>query len=393
MRPGSMSARAERTSSTRGAIRAAAGDQPKKKPELKKVMPEVWRLVHPRRWLLLFGLVLVAINRVAGLVLPLSTKYLIDVVLNHHNGNKLLPLVGLVFATTAIQAATSFSLTQLLSKAAQRMIADLRRQVQQHVGRLSVAFYDSNRTGALVSRIMSDVEGVRNLVGTGLVEFVGGLLTATLCFFLLLRSSHNMTLIVFAVIVGFVVVLQNAFKTIRPIFRERGKINAEVTGRLTESLGGVRVIKGYHAEEREASTFSTGVQRLLDNVMKSLTATSTLSFAATTVLGVVGGLVMLLGGHQVLAGRMTTGGYFQYTMLLAFMIAPVFQIVNIGTQLTEAVAGLDRTMEILGERDEFADPARTHTLGYRSEDGKIGIEGHVAFDQVEFAYEPDKPVL
>src|SRR5271170_6192375 len=385
MRPGSMSARAERTSSTRGAIRAAAGDQPKKKPELKKVMPEVWRLVHPRRWLLLFGLVLVAINRVAGLVLPLSTKYLIDVVLNHHNGNKLLPLVGLVFATTAIQAATSFSLTQLLSKAAQRMIADLRRQVQQHVGRLSVAFYDANRTGALVSRIMSDVEGVRNLVGTGLVEFVGGLLTATLCFFLLLRSSHNMTLIVFAVIVAFVVVLQNAFKTIRPIFRERGKINAEVTGRLTESLGGVRVIKGYHAEEREASTFSTGVQRLLDNVMKSLTATSTLSFAATTVLGVVGGLVMLLGGHQVLAGRMTTGGYFQYTMLLAFMIAPVFQIVNIGTQLTEAVAGLDRTMEILSERDEFTDPSRTQRLGR--------IRGDVAFDQVEFAYEPDKPVL
>jgi ABC-type multidrug transport system fused ATPase/permease subunit len=385
MRPGSMSARAERTSSTRGAIRAAAGDQPKKKPELKKVMPEVWRLVRPRRWLLLFGLVLVAINRVAGLVLPLSTKYLIDVVLNHHNGNKLLPLVGLVFATTAIQAATSFSLTQLLSKAAQRMIADLRRQVQQHVGRLSVAFYDANRTGALVSRIMSDVEGVRNLVGTGLVEFVGGLLTAVLCFFFLLRSSHNMTLIVFAVVVAFVVVLQNAFKTIRPIFRERGKINAEVSGRLGESIGGVRVVKGYHAEEREASVFSAGVQRLLDNVMHSLTATSTLSFAATTVLGVVGGLVMLLGGHQVLAGRMTTGGYFQYTMLLAFMIAPVFQIVNIGTQLTEAVAGLDRTMEILSERDEFTDPSRTQRLGR--------IRGDVAFDQVEFAYEPDKPVL
>jgi ABC-type multidrug transport system fused ATPase/permease subunit len=385
MRPGSMSMKAERTTSSRGAIRAAAGDQPKRKPDLKKVMPEVWRLVHPMRWLLLFGLVLVAINRVAGLVLPLSTKYLIDVVLHNHHGDKLLALVGVVFVATAIQAVTSFSLTQLLSKAAQRMIADLRRQVQQHVGRLTVSFYDSNRTGVLVSRIMTDVEGVRNLVGTGLVEFVGGLLTAVLCFFFLLRSSHTMTLIVFAVIAGFVFVLQRAFKTIRPIFRERGKIAAEVTGRLTESLGGVRVIKGYHAEEREASVFSVGVQRLLDNVMRSLTATSTLSFAATTVLGVVGGLVMLLGGHQVLAGHMTTGGYFQYTMLLAFMIAPVFQIVNIGTQLTEAVAGLDRTMEILGERDEFADPTRTHTLGE--------IHGDVAFDHVEFAYEPDKPVL
>ncbi len=385
MRPGSISARAERTTSTRGAIRAAAGDPPKKKPELKKVMPEVWRLVRPRRWLLIFGLVLVAINRLAGLVLPLSTKYFIDVVLNKHHVGKLLPLVGLVFLSTAIQAVTSFSLTQLLSKAAQRMIADLRRQVQQHVGRLSVAFYDSNRTGALVSRIMSDVEGVRNLVGTGLVEFVGGLLTAVLCFFFLLRSSHNMTLIVFAVIVAFVVVLQNAFKTIRPIFRERGQINSEVSGRLGESIGGVRVVKGYHAEEREASVFSAGVQRLLENVMRSLTATSTLSFAATTVLGVVGGLVMLLGGHQVLAGRLTTGGYFQYTMLLAFMIAPVIQIVNIGTQLTEAVAGLDRTMELLSERDEFTDPTRTQKLG--------PIRGDVFFDQVEFAYEPEKPVL
>ena len=385
MRPGSISARAERTTSTRGAIRAAAGDPPKKKPELKKVMPEVWRLVRPRRWLLIFGLVLVAINRLAGLVLPLSTKYFIDVVLNKHHVGKLLPLVGLVFLSTAIQAVTSFSLTQLLSKAAQRMIADLRRQVQQHVGRLSVAFYDANRTGALVSRIMSDVEGVRNLVGTGLVEFVGGLLTAVLCFFFLLRSSHNMTLIVFAVIVAFVVVLQNAFKTIRPIFRERGQINSEVSGRLGESIGGVRVVKGYHAEEREASVFSAGVQRLLENVMRSLTATSTLSFAATTVLGVVGGLVMLLGGHQVLAGRLTTGGYFQYTMLLAFMIAPVIQIVNIGTQLTEAVAGLDRTMELLSERDEFTDPTRTQKLG--------PIRGDVVFDQVEFAYEPEKPVL
>jgi ABC-type multidrug transport system fused ATPase/permease subunit len=382
MRPGSMSMRAERP---RGSTRGAAGDQPKHKTELRKVMPEVWLLVRPRRLLLFAGLILVAISRMAGLVLPLSTKYFIDVVLTHHHAEKLLPLVGLVFVATAIQAATSFSLTQLLSKAAQRMITDLRKQVQKHIGRLSVSFYDNNRTGVLVSRIMTDVEGVRNLVGTGLVEFVGGLLTAVIAFFFLLRNSHRMTLIVFAVIVAFAVVLQNALKTIRPIFRERSKINAEVTGRLTESLGGVRVIKGYHAEEREASVFAVGVQRLLDNMMQSLTATSTLSFAATTVLGVVGGLVMLLGGHEVLAGRMTTGSYFQYTALLAFMIAPVFQIVNIGTQLTEAVAGLDRTMEILNERDEFSDPARTHSLGE--------IHGDIVFDKVSFAYEPDKPVL
>ncbi|WP_254062362.1 ABC transporter ATP-binding protein [Acidobacterium sp. S8] len=374
--------RSERSGGHRSAIRA---DQPKKKADLKKVMPEIWRLVRPRRWLLAFGLVLMAINRVAGLVLPLSAKPFIDQVLRHHHAEKLLPLVGAVFGATAIQAITSFSLTQLLSKAAQRMIADLRKQVQQHIGLLPVSFYDSNRTGVLVSRIMTDVEGVRNLIGTGLVEFVGGLLTATLAFILLLRSSHRMTLIVFAVVAVFVIVLSNAFRTIRPIFRERGKISAEVTGRLTESLGGVRVVKGYHAETREAGIFAQGVQRLLDNVMRSLTATSALSFAATTVLGVVGGMVMLLGGHAVLGGAMTEGAYVQYTMLLAFMIAPVFQMVNIGTQLTEAVAGLDRTMEILSEKDEFSDPNRTVALGE--------IRGDVAFEDVRFSYEPDKPVL
>ena len=370
----------------RGVRGRAGADLPKKKADLKKVMPEIWKLVRPRRWLLAFGFLLMAINRVAGLVLPFSTKFLIDKVLpKSGNPHLLAPLVGLVFSTTAIQAVTSFSLTQLLSKAAQRMITELRQQVQQHVGRLSVAFYDANRTGLLVSRIMNDVEGVRNLIGTGLVEFVGGMLTAGLVFAYLVYSNTKMTLIVFAVVGIFVVVLQRAFKTIRPIFRERAKITGEVTGRLTESLGGVRVVKGYHAEKREADVFTGGVLRLLDNVMKSLTATSLLSLAATTVLGIVGGLVMLIGGHQVIGGRMSTGGYFQYTMLLAYMIAPIFQVVNIGTQLTEAVAGLDRTMEILGEKDEFADPARVVTLGE--------IVGEVRFDDVRFAYEKDKPVL
>ncbi|MGC1295660.1 MAG: ABC transporter ATP-binding protein [Alloacidobacterium sp.] len=378
--------RAERSSGSRSAIRAAAGDQAKKKTDLKKVMPEVWKLVRPRRWLLLFGLFLMAINRSAGLILPISTKFLIDKVLGPHGDpSKLLPLVGIVFTATAIQAVTSFSLTQLLSKAAQRMITELRKQVQQHIGRLSVSFYDANRTGVLVSRIMTDVEGVRNLIGTGLVEFVGGIMTAVGAFVFLVISSRSITLVVFAVILIFVVILQRAFKTIRPIFRERGKINAEVTGRLTESLGGVRVVKGYHAEEREAGVFAKGVQRLLDNVMRSLTATSALSFAATTVLGIVGGLVMLLGGREVISHRLTTGGYFQYTMLLAFMIAPVFQMVNIGTQLTEALAGLDRTVEILNEQDEFTDPKRMVELGE--------IRGDVAFDDVRFSYEPDKPVL
>lgn len=379
-----MSMNAERGGGHRSRLRAG-GEPPKKKTDYRKVMPEIWKLVRPRRWLLLAGLLLVAINRVAGLVLPYLSKPFVSLVLTRHEQNQLMPLVSAVFAATIVQAVTSFSNTQLLSKAAQRMIAELRQQVQQHVGRLSVRFYDANRTGVLVSRIMSDVEGVRNLIGTGLVEFVGGLMTAAMAFLFLLHRSPRMTLIIFSVIAAFVLILQKAFRTIRPIFRERAKISGEVTGRLTESLGGVRVVKGYHAEEREASVFSVGVLRLLSNVMQSLTATSLLSMAATTVLGVVGGLVMLMGGHLSMQNKMGPGDYIQYTMFLAFMIAPVFQVVNIGTQLTEAVAGLDRTMEILSENDEFADPARVNTLQ--------AIEGDVRFDDVHFAYDPAKPVL
>jgi ABC-type multidrug transport system fused ATPase/permease subunit len=378
-----MGMRAERTPHGRGA--RANADPPKKKTDFRKAMPEVWRLVRPRKWLLLLGLALVAINRVAGLVLPYVSRPFVNVVLRQHNGARLMPLVVVVVVATFIQAITSFSNTQLLSKAAQRMIADLRQEVQRHVGRLSVTFYDANRSGLLVSRIMSDVEGVRNLIGTGLVEFVGGLLTAAMAFVFLLHRAPQMTLIVFSVIGAFVFVLQYAFKTIRPIFRERAKITGEVTGRLTESLGGVRVVKGYHAEEREAEVFKGGVLRLLDNVMKTLTMTSVMSMTATTVLGCVGALVMLLGGHLALHNQMDDGTYIQYTMFLAFMIAPVIQVVNIGTQLTEAVAGIDRTMEILSEKDEFANPERVVKMGE--------ITGSVRFEDVEFAYAPEKPVL
>ena len=261
----------------------------------------------------------------------------------------------------------------------------MRRQVQRHVGLLSVAYYDANRTGTLVARIMTDVEGVRNLVGTGLVDFVGGLLTAVLAFLYLMHLSVAVTLTVFTVVGAFVFVLQYGFKRIRPIFRERGKINAEVTGRLTESLGGVRVIKGYHAEEREAGVFAVGVERLLQNVMKSLTLTSALSAASMTVLGLVSSVVMWMGGHRVLANTWTVGDYFSYNMFIAFMIAPVFQIVNIGTQLTEAFAGLDRTNEIMAELEENQSPERTVKTP--------PIQGWVRFDEVEFAYDPGKPVL
>ncbi len=378
--------RAER-SPRPGAARTGQAVQPKRKPNLKKMWPQIWGLVKPRVGLLIGGLGLMVINRVAGLVLPYTSKSLLDKVLStQHPHPQLLPkIIALVFSAMVVQAITSFSLTQLLSKAGQRLIAEMRRQVQRHVGLLSVAYYDENRTGTLVSRIMTDVEGVRNLVGTGLVEFVGGLLTAVLSFLYLLHLSVQVTLTVFTVMGAFIFVLQYGFKTIRPIFRERGKINAEVTGRLTESLGGVRVIKGYHAEEREAGVFAAGVERLLANVMKSLTMTSALGAASTTVLGLVSSLVMWFGGQRVLHSTWTVGDYFSYNMFLAFMVAPVFQIVNIGTQLTEAFAGLDRTNEIMSELEENKSPERTVKMP--------PIQGTVRFEEVEFAYEPEKPVL
>ena len=372
--------------SPRGGARAKA-DLPKRKPDLKKLWPEIKALIAPRKGLLVGGMALMAVNRVAGLVLPYTSKTLLDKVLSPTNPHPELlgKIIALVFSAMIVQAITSFSLTQLLSKAGQRLIAEMRRQVQKHVGLLSVAYYDENRTGTLVARIMSDVEGVRNLVGTGLVEFVGGLLTAVLAFVFLLHRSALVTLTVFAVVGLFVFVLQYAFKKIRPIFRERAKINSEVTGRLTESLGGVRVIKGYHAEEREASVFGLGVERLLSNVMKSLTLTSVLGSASTTVLGLVSALVMWLGGHAVLNNTWTVGDYFSYNMFLAIMVMPIFQIVNIGTQLTEAFAGLDRTREIMSELEENQDPKRKVSMPT--------IEGNVRFENVEFAYETDKPVL
>ena len=384
MRTSNISARAERSSSTRGAMRANAGEPPPK-PKLTEAWPQVWRLIRPRRWLLLLGFLLMLVNRFCGLALPASSKFFIDNVLYKRQSSRLLPLIALVLAATLIQALTSFALTQLLAKAAQRMIADLRRQVQAHIGRLSVSFYDANRTGTLVSRIMTDVEGVRNLIGTGLVDFIGGLITAIISFVVLLRISMVLTLLVFATVVAFAGILAKALQTLRPIFRERGKITAEVTGRLTESLGGVRVVKGYHAEGREAGVFSGGVQRILDNVMRSLTMTSVLSMISTGVIGLMGSLVMLMGGGQVLHNRITPGGYVQYTMFLAFMIAPILQAVSVGTQLTEAVAGLDRTSEILGERQEYEEPGRIIDLPT--------VRGDVRFNDVRFSYEPDKPVL
>ncbi|WP_228486768.1 ABC transporter ATP-binding protein [Paludibaculum fermentans] len=341
--------------------------------------------MKPRRNQLLLGLGLIFISRSAGLVLPSSTKYLVDDIIGKHKPELLTPLILAVLAATTVQGVTSFWLTQLLSKSAQKLIAELRCKVQSHVGRLPVTYFDTNKSGQLVSRIMNDVEGVRNLVGTGLVEFVGGLLTAFLAFFMLLRISPLLTMLALAVVLTFSLVLQRAFKTLRPIFRERGKITAEVTGRLTESLGGIRVIKGYHAEEREETVFRAGAQRILDNVLQSLTGVSLMSLSATVLLGLVGALVMFVGGRQILNGTLTLGGFVTFTAFLAILVAPVFQIVGIGTQLTEALAGLERTREILNEQAEDADPNRTAVMG--------PIRGDVLFEDVHFSYEEGKEVL
>src|SRR5215510_7503067 len=333
----------------------SASSKEKKRKNAWKNLPDVWALMKPRRGLLILGFGLMAVNRVSGLVLPASTKYFVDNVVLHRQVRLLTPLALAVLAATLIQGLTSFTLTQLLSKSAQRMITELRRQVQAHIGRLPISFYDAHKTGALVSRIMTDVEGILNLIGTGLVEFVGGLMTAVFALIYLLHANATMTGVAAAIILVFGVFISQAFKTIRPIFRARPKITAEVTGRLTESLGGVRVVKGYHAEEREEKVFAGGVQRLLDNVLKTLTATSLMSLSGTTLIGLVSAIIMYISAHRIVAGTMTLGMFFMYSAFLAMLVAPVFQIVAIGTQLTEAITGLERTREILNEKSEDED--------------------------------------
>jgi len=387
MGPNSVNGMRAADAPARGTGRAVTADltASRPKPKLRKVMPEVWKLVKPRRALLAGSFLIMIVNRASGLILPASTRYLIDDVFGAGNMSKLPLIVGAVLGATLLQAITSYSLTQLLSKAGQRLIAELRMQVQAHIGRLPVAFYDENRTGTLVARIMTDVEGVRNLIGTGVIDFLGGVLTAIFAFGYLIHLSVQMTLVTFFILLLFATILQRAFKVIRPIFRERSKINAEVTGRLTESLGGVRVVKGYHAEKTEADVFAKGATRLLNNVISSLTAQSLMALASTAVLGVVGALIMYLGARQHAAGHLTIGEYVTYVLFLAFMIAPIAQLVSIGTQLTEALAGLDRTTDILNEPMEDSEENRAPILP--------PIVGTVQFDDVNFEYEAGKPVL
>jgi len=348
-------------------------------------LPDAWALLRPRRGILFAGLLLMAINRVAGFILPGSTKYLVDDVINKRQIHLLVPIVLVVMAATVLQGLTSYGLTQLLSKSSQRLITELRVKVQSHIGRLPVAFYDSTKSGVLVSRIMSDVEGVRNLMGTGLIEFIGGIMTSIIALVVLLRISVMMTAVASAILLVFAFGLSRAFETIRPFYRARPKITAEVTGRLTESLGGVRVVKGYHAEEREEKVFASGVQRLLENVLSTLTVTSLMALSATGLLGVVSAVMMFLGTRQILGGTMTMGTFFEFTLFLGMLVAPVSQIVGLGPMMIEALAGLERTREILNEKTEEQTPGRNIYLDR--------VEGRLAFQNVSFAYDAGKQVL
>jgi ABC-type multidrug transport system fused ATPase/permease subunit len=374
---------------TRGAERsprsATAGQNSPSKQPFWKLLPHVWELIKPRRWVLAGGFALMLVNRVSGFVGPISLKPLFDNVIAKHQAYLLPRLVLAVLGATILQGITSYSLTQLLSKSSQRMITELRIAVQAHIGRLPIAFYDANKTGVLVSRIMSDVEGVRNLIGTGLVDFVGGIVTAIIALGYLLHVNVSMTLAASVAVVIFGIGLSKAFKTIRPMYRARPKINAEVTGRLTESLGGVRVVKGYRAEEREEKIFQGGVQKLLDNVLQTLTATSLMSFSATALMGIVTASMMYLGARNILAGSMTPGLLVSYMACLVMLVAPVAQIASIGPQMTEALAGLERTREVLDERLEDHDPLRKDRLDR--------VQGQIVFENVDFAYDPGKPVL
>jgi subfamily B ATP-binding cassette protein MsbA len=359
--------------------------KPEKSKDAWKLLPDVWELIEPRKAVLALGFGLMLINRVAGLVLPGSTKFVIDNVIGKHQRQLLVPIILAVLGATLVQGVTSFALTQLLSKSSQRMISELRIKVQAHISRLPVAFYDANKTGVLVSRIMSDVEGVRNLIGTGLIEFAGGIMTSIFALVVLLRISPSMTAVAAVVLIAFAISLSKAFKTIRPLFRARPKLNAEVTGRLTESLGGVRVVKGYHAEEREGKVFAGGVHRLLDNVIKTLTMTSMMSLSSTVLMGLVSAVIMFLGAQKILAGTMTLGTFITFTIFLGMLIAPLVQIVSIGPQLTEAITGLERTREVLSEKPEDEQPDRTIVLER--------VDGMVVFEHVDFSYDTGKPVL
>ena len=362
----------------------SAKNATQKKP--KVTMNKAFKtIIWPRRNLVFTGLFLIVLSRLASLVLPWQSKELLDTVIPEKDFNKLYTLLLIVGSAILVQAVTSFLLTRILSVQAQFLISELRAQVQKKVLSLPISFFDNTKSGALVSRIMSDVEGVRNLIGTGLVQLVGGTFTAIISLVILIKLNPWMTLFVFVPISIFGFIALKAFKYIRPIFRKRGKINAEVKGRLTETLAGVRVIKAFNAEEQENKVFEKGVDQLFQNVKKSLTTTAIMTSSSTFLLGIASTGIMGMGGFYMMEGTMTVGEFLFFTLILGFMIAPIVQMSNIGSQLTEALAGLDRTEELMNMTAEEEDENRTIYLD--------NIKGNLVFDGVSFSYEEGKEVL
>ncbi|HVF51716.1 MAG TPA: ABC transporter ATP-binding protein [Pyrinomonadaceae bacterium] len=360
-------------------------EEKKKRP----VSAEAWReakdLIWAHRYRLALGMVLMLVNRLVGLVLPASSKYLIDEVIAKQRGELLTLIAFAAGAATLVQALTSFALSQVLGVAAQRAITDMRKSVQAHVARLPVRFFDSTQTGALISRIMSDAEGIRNLVGTGLVQLIGGVVTASIALCVLFYLNWRLTSITLVVLAAFGGIMALAFTRLRPLFRERGQINAEVTGRLGESLGGIRIVKAYSAERRETLVFARGAHRLFRNVAKSMTGVSGVTAASTLIIGIIGVVMILVGGRSILAGTMTLGDYFMYIFFTALVAAPMIAIASIGTQITEAFAGLDRIREIKH--------AITEDNEDESREPLAEVAGEIIFDDVSFEYDADAPVL
>ncbi len=370
----------------RAAAPAPADGEAKKK---KKLTSAAWQearaLIWARRGRLGIGLALMLVNRLSGLVLPATSKFLIDDVINKGRADLLMPLAFAAGAATLVQAISSFALSQVLGVAAQRAITEMRRRVEAHVARLPVSYFDSTQSGVLISRIMTDAEGIRNLVGTGLAQLTGSVVTALFALGYLFYLNWYLTLITIVALAVFGGGMAVAFRRLRPLFRERGKINAEVTGRLNETLGGIRIVKTYTAEKREELVFTRGVNRLFRNIAESITGVSAITAFSTVVVGVIGVIMLVVGGRSILAGTMTLGEFINYILFTGLMAAPVVQIASVGTQISEAFAGLDRIHELMSMRTEDDEDNTREPLG--------DVRGEVRFDDVTFEYNPGVPVL
>jgi subfamily B ATP-binding cassette protein MsbA len=360
-------------------------DTPSRKINYSRAWAEARQLIWEHRRSLSIGLALMLVNRLSGLVLPASSKYLIDDIIGKRRVDLLVPLALAAAAAVIVSAITSYALSQIVSIAAQRAISDMRKNVQSHVLHLPVSYFDSTKTGVLISRIMTDAEGVRNLVGTGLIQLTGGLITAIIGIAVLFYLNWKLTVITIVTLVAFGGMMAIAFSRLRPLFRDRGRINADITGRLAESLGGIRIIKVYTSEAREERIFAEGVEKLFDNIAKTITGTSLVGTAATLITGIIGVIMIIVGGRAILAGTMTLGGFIMYIFFIGMVAAPLVQIAAIGTQITEAFAGLDRIHEIREMRTEDQDDATRAPLET--------VDGTVEFDHVSFSYVPGVPVL